>query len=232
MTMRTRIGRKIDSQRLAQMVSSPGIDPRVWVSLCVVDKVVVDDDGVFADVHVMSTATTDDEGNVVAQLMTVRVAADYAGNGFGLFFPPLEGDEVLVVYPDGNPDHGGILAKRLWSASDPPPQVAKNNSADALLMIDKDRTLRLQVQGKGNVAIIADQGKVLLGAETGTIPVARKNDPVGHGTIAFTFSPAGPSLAILYTPGDGSTPQSLPVGSGTLTLKELIQAGSSHVEST
>lgn len=238
--MRSRIGRKVDAQRLAQLVSTPGIDPRVWVSLCIVDSVTVEDatpdgeGGIFADVHIMSTATLDSDGNVVAQKETVRVAGDYAGKGIGLFFPPAEGDEVVVIWPDGNPDHGGILVSRLWSASDPPPKPAIDNPTDAILMVGKDVNLRIVTQGQGNVVLQVDKGKVLLGNEQNTIPVARKGDGVGNGSLAFAFNAGtgAASLSITYTPGDGSAQQVLASGSGSLTIKEKITAGSSDVEAT
>src|SRR5258708_261871 len=164
---RTRVGRKMDSGRLAQLVSMPGIDPRVWVSLCIVDSVNIDQQhGVFADVHIMSTATLDRSGNVVAQQETVRVAPDYAGNGFGIFYPPAAGDEVLVLWPDGHPDNGGVMVKRLWSASDQPPATVVNNPKDALLMFNSDVNLRVIAQGKGNIVLQVANGQVLLGGET------------------------------------------------------------------
>lgn len=236
MSKRTRIGRKIDAQRVAQLVSMPGIDPRIWVSLCIVDKVVVDKDhGVFADVHVMSTATVDDDGNVVAQQETVRVAADYAGNGFGLYLPPLVGDEVLVVWPDGNPDHGGVLVKRMWSASDPPPQKAVDKPADALLMIQKDVNLRIMTQGQGNIVLQVDQGKVLLGNEQGGKPVHRQTDPVDLGTWLFTPA-AGPGVAsggtLVVIPPGGSTASAVTIPPAGVNVQGTAINGSGNVSST
>lgn len=65
----------------------------------------------------------------------------------------------------------------------------------------------------------------------GNTPAARKNDPVGNGTIQFTFGAGtgAATLVVVYTPGDGSAVQTLAAGSGTITLKELIQGGSSIV---
>lgn len=83
-------------------------------------------------------------------------------------------------------------------------------------------------------ACLFEQGELvsrLLLHPSGAKDAARKDDPVGHGTIAFTFGAGtgGASLAIVYTPGDGSAAQNLAAGSGTLTLKEKIQAGSAKV---
>lgn len=64
----------------------------------------------------------------------------------------------------------------------------------------------------------------------GNTDAARKNDPAGGGVITFTFVP-GPTatLSIVYVPGDGSATQTLASGSGALSLKEKITAGSSVV---
>lgn len=233
MSKRTRISSKIDAARVSALVSRPGIDPRMWTSLCVVDKVVVEAGGngnaggVFADVHIMSTATLDDDGNVVAQKETVRVAPAFAGNGFGLYFPPQEGDEVLVTWADADPDHGGMLIGRAWSASDPPPQLAVNNPNDALLMLAKDQNLRIVAQGQGNVILQIDQGKVLLGNEQNTTPVALKGSSVDGGTLLFFPGTGGATLT--YFPA--GTPPSGP-GTPVKINGGQISSGSNHVEST
>lgn len=238
---RTRIGNKVDAARLAQLVSMPGIDPRVWCSLCVVDKVVVDTDhGVFADVHILSTATTDENGDIVAQSETVRVSPAFAGSGVGLFFPPLEGDEVVVLWPDGNPDNGGVLVSRLWSAADPPPQKAKDKPADALLMLGKDVNLRIIMQGQGNAVIQVDQGKVLLGAEDGTAKVVRVGDDLTaspamagwanvvetavNGLAPGTFIPANNFAGLPGVPNPANPGQDGNLGK--------THSGSKNVEST
>lgn len=237
MSKRTRVSNKIDAQRLGALVSRPGIDPRMWISLCVVDKVVVESadgpdgsGGVFADVHIMSTATLDDQGNVVAQKETVRLATEYAGNGIGLFLPPAEGDEVLVAWADGDPDHGGIIIGRPWSASDPPPSQAVNNPTDAVLMLGKDVNLRIIAQGQGNVVVQVDQGKVLLGNEQGGNPVARKGDGVDGGTLLFNPGTGGATLS--YLPA-GTPAGVLPPGTVPVAINQgQVSAGSKNVEST
>lgn len=82
----------------------------------------------------------------------------------------------------------------------------------------------------GNGRIHFKSGEVDLGSGASK-GVARKDDGAGGGTIAFTFAGGPPAtLAIVYTPGDGSTPQSLAAGSGTLTIKEKITGGSGHIK--
>lgn len=61
----------------------------------------------------------------------------------------------------------------------------------------------------------------------GTLPVARKTDPMTNGTLVFTFGPGSgaATLSIVYHPGDGSAPQTLASGSGTITLHENVNGG-------
>lgn len=222
----SRVSSRMDAGRLGALVAAPGLDTRVWVSICVLAADAnVTDDGVFADVHVLATATLDDDGNVIAQEETVRVEPDFAGDGFGFFLSrPKEGDEVVCVWPNGNYSGGGVLVKRLWSPAAQVPKKAVDNPDDCLLLLDKDRTLRMQVQGQGNVALIVDQGKVLLAAESGTLAVARKTDKLTasaamaawalivetfvNGIAPGTFTPAnnfaGPPLAPLPANPGGS----------------------------
>lgn len=205
--MRRQIGGRPDVGRIAEAVSRPGIDPRIWCSLCAVDKVVIDDDGMFADVHILSTATIDDDGNAIAQKETVRVAPSYAGDGFGLYMPIQEGDEVVVVWPDGNPDHGGILVSRLWSASDPPPGTAKDNANDVLLMAKKDINVRIVTQGGGNVVLKVEDGKVLLGDESGNeqfVALANKTNQNFTNLWTIFDNVFGAASTPLVTPAPGS----------------------------
>jgi hypothetical protein len=83
----------------------------------------------------------------------------------------------------------------------------------------------------GNGRVHFPGGEVLLG-DGATKKVARQNDGVGNGTLAFTFGAGSgaATLAIVYTPGDGTAPQSLPAGSGTITIKEKITGGSDHIK--
>lgn len=232
--MRGRVGGKIDARRLGQLVAQPGIDPRVWCSLCVIDKLVVDDDGVFADVFILSTATADADGNVVAQRETVRVASPYSGAGWGIYAPLEPGDEVIVNWPDGDPDHGGILVSRNYSTADTPPQLAKDNPADFVLVAKKDVNIRVVVQGKGNVVMTCEDGKVLLGSEDGTMPAHRQGDPVALGTWSHTpASGVGVTpCQLIWAPAGASPtgPTATPVTPAGTNLTGQATNGSGKVE--
>ncbi len=82
----------------------------------------------------------------------------------------------------------------------------------------KDKTCRIKVFGSGNVAITAEDGKVLLGDETGTKKVIRNGDKLTasvqmaawalivetfvNGVVPLTFTPAN-NFAGLPDPAPG-----------------------------
>ena len=166
--LRSRVLSSIDTERLANAVSRPGIDPRIWVSYAVLTS----------EPYV---ETIEGEEDVIANIMllpsgmqeTARVGAIYAGNGFGLYAPLHIDDEVLVVAPSGDPDEGMVITQRLWSPADKPPAELAENTEDVLLVVETDKNLRIKTLGAGNVILAVDTGKVFLGAETGTEPAAK-----------------------------------------------------------
>lgn len=165
--LRSRVTKGLDVTRLANAVSRPGIDPRIWVSYAVLQTAPVVDtregkQGVFADVRLLPSGVLD----------TARVGAIYAGNGFGLYAPLHKNDEVLVCAPSGNPDEGLVITQRLWSTSDPQPQQVADTPEDVTLVVEPDKNLRLSVQGSGNVYLTVDSGKIFLGSPDNTEPVA------------------------------------------------------------
>ena len=142
----SRVSRHIDAGRLSLLVSRPGVDPRIWSSLAVAlgDSVMDSENGVFVDVQLMPTGDQ----------YTARVAADYAGKGFGFYAGTIhQDDELLVESPSGDPAIGIVVVRRLFSAAELPPQDAIDNPADVCLTVEKDCNLRLRVQGQGQVFI-------------------------------------------------------------------------------
>lgn len=51
------------------------------------------------------------------------VAASWVGNGWGLACPPSPGDQVVVIWQEGDAEHG-IVVGRLWSNTTPAPAAA------------------------------------------------------------------------------------------------------------
>lgn len=173
--LRSRVISGIDTERLANAVSRPGIDPRIWISYAVL----------MTEPYV---ETTEGQQDVVADVMllpsgmieTARVSAIYAGNGFGLYAPLHIDDEVLVLAPSGDPDEGMVITQRLWSPADLPPVELAENTEDVLLVVETDKNLRIKTLGAGNVILAVDTGKVFLGAETGTEPAAKGTSLKGY----------------------------------------------------
>jgi hypothetical protein len=203
MSMRSRVISSIDTDRLAGAVARPGIDPRIWISYGVLtsEPLFETEEGyqdVIADVLLLPSKIQE----------TARVSAMYAGNGFGLYAPLHEGDEVLVVAPSGDPDHGLVITQRLWSPSDLPPAEAQLNQEDVTLVVEPDKNLRLAVKGAGNVYLTSVDGKVVLGEETATRGVVRKDDTTANGSLSLTAAtvpgpPPVTTLTLTYTPPNG-----------------------------
>jgi len=184
----------IDIGRLSRAVARPGIDTRTWVSLAVVTAVVVDpSEGVFADVLLMPSGVK----------TTCRVAQEYAGDGFGLYTPVLVDDEVLVEAPSGNPDNGLILTRRLYSASDAPPSEAGTFPDDVLLVVRKDKTCRILVEGNGVVEIRSRGGvarKLVFKDELDALASAFQAHfhPASSGTTSPTTTPTPTAVGTVY----------------------------------
>jgi phage baseplate assembly protein gpV len=181
-----------DVSMIARAIQRPGIDPRAWVSLAIVQSVVVGTDGAFCDVLLVPSN----------RLHTARLGAAYAGSGWGLFLPPLVDDEVVVLAPDGDPSAGLVIVSRLWSQVDAPPTEAQANPEDAVLVVQPDKSLRLLVSGGG---------KVIMGDAASAKGVARLDDTVAGGT--FSITSAGLIATFNYTPPGG-----IPVVIGSITL--------------
>jgi len=159
-----RASSQIDFAAMGRALARPGMDPRAWCSLAIVQSVVVDEaEGVFCDVLLMPSKRRE----------TARLGAAYAGSGWGLYAPPMVDDEVLVSAPSGDPAQGLVITSRLWSPADVPPADAATHPEDVLLTVRPDKSLRIKVQGGGNVILAVDTGKVFLGSETGTEAVAK-----------------------------------------------------------
>lgn len=112
----------VDTGRLAEAVRQPGIDPRLWITLAIVEELGSDPEhGVYADVRYLPSGDKD----------TALVATGYAGDGFGAWAPLAVGDLVLITLPNGDAGNGPTLFARLWSASERPPrEIAASAGAD------------------------------------------------------------------------------------------------------
>lgn len=164
MLRRSRVGSTPDTARLSAAVSRPGIDPRVWCSLAVAtgESFVDADHGVFVEVKLLPSG---EEYNC-------RVSSEYAGVGFGFYSKIHKDDELVVLIPMGDPAEGCLVVARLWSASDTPPsELSDTGENEVVLVVEKDKTLRLITSGEGKVFIKSEDtvtlecDKVRLGEE-------------------------------------------------------------------
>ena len=220
MGSRSRVSSLLDMGRLSQAVSRPGIDPRTWVSLAIVNSVVVDPvEGVFCGITLMPSEIEE----------TARLGAAYAGNGFGFYAPPRVDDEVMVCAPSGDPSQGLVITGRLWSPSDVPPAEASSHPQDVLLKVEEGQTLRMLVSGGG---------KVIMGDEASAKGVARLDDTTANGT--FSITGAGLVATFNYTPPGSVVPVvigSITLASGSITpgsaaLSGKIDSASETVEAS
>lgn len=180
----------------------PGIDPRTWITLATVVAYHLDDEhGPFVDISILTDMTVDDNGAPVDHVETARITPMYAGSGFGFYAPIEVGDEVVVGYPNGNPDHGLVVIGRCWSEIDPPPSLAVDNPVDICLQVKKDVNLRIQVFGSGNVVLGSEDGKVLLGEESATRGVARIDDTAKASELMATWMGQVEGVANGIAPG-------------------------------
>jgi hypothetical protein len=225
----------LDINMLSKAMTRPGIDPRSWCSLAIVQSVVIDEAaGVFCDVLLMPSKRRE----------TARLGAAYAGSGFGFYTPVKVDDEVLVSAPGGDPAQGLVITQRLWSPADVPPAGLEATPEDVVLVVETDKSLRLTVQGGGDVVITAADGKVKLGGEVASKGVARLDDTTAGGSLALTAAPTVPPgsgciITATYTSPSGAVSISTVtlagavsgVGAGTIALAGKINTASEKVVS-
>lgn len=207
-----------DIGRLSAGLQRPGMDTRIWVSLAfAVDDSAVQDEGVFVDVVLLPTGET----------MTARVPAEYAGESFGLYSQILKDDEVVVEIPRGDPNEGAVVTRRLWNKQDKPPQVAKDNPKDFILVVKKDVNLRLVTSGTGQV-LIKGEDKVIVDTtgnveikggnvifKDGSTPVAKE----GSSTTGHQHSLSGSAGPYAISGTAVTTTDTIATGAGSQNVK-------------
>jgi hypothetical protein len=114
------VGRYFDHTTYAQAFSMPGIDPRVWVSMAIVD-IPGEDSGDSQTVEF-----DEDDGQLYVNVtlkpmdtpLRARVGMLAAGSGEAVYFPFCGGEEVLVAIPEGNMRSGAVVICRMNNAYD------------------------------------------------------------------------------------------------------------------
>jgi hypothetical protein len=113
-------------------------------------------------------------GNVLVDVMllptgetyTAVVSSLYAGDGFGFYARIHKDDDLGVDIPSGDPRQGLIVSKRLWCKAGPPPTEIGTDEDEVMLIVEKDKNLRLKVSGSGKVVI--DSPTIRLGDDNAT----------------------------------------------------------------
>ena len=126
-----------------------------------------------------------------------RLATLMAGNGFGTYFLPEVGDEVLVAFEQNDPRRPYILGS-LWNQPDPPPKAdgkqKENNlrfiqsrsghkiilddtqGKEKIVLIDKDGQRRVVIDsGAQKIEVLCDQGNVDIKAPNGTLTIEARS---------------------------------------------------------
>ena len=206
-----RASSQIDFAAMGRALARPGMDPRSWCSLAIVQSVVVDEaEGIFCDVLLMPSKRRE----------TARLGAAYAGSGWGLYAPPMVDDEVLVSAPSGDPAQGLVITSRLWSPADVPPADAATHPEDVLLTVRPDKSLRLIVSGGG---------KVVLGTADASRGVARLDDTTTGGSLTLTSLPNTPTPGLNTATLTYTGPDGVPQVVGSFVLPGLVTSGSADV---
>lgn len=179
--------RSFDVARASEALSRPGIDPRTFTSLAIVNKVNATAAGVYCDV------TT-----IMGVQETAALVPDYAGDGYGFYAPIEVGHMVLIAIPEGEFATGARIIGHVWDAGDPPPAEVVDHPTDVALVVKPGTTIRITVSGGG---------QVLLGSSDASKGVARETDPV-----AFDLTALQAVLDLRYQPLPpvGPIPMTLP----------------------
>lgn len=163
----------LDAKTIASLFSFPGIDPRTWVSIgLVMAAQQVDGE------TVNSVEFDEDLGplvNVTLQPTNVsvrcRVASVIAGNGEGEYVPFVEGDEVLVVIPDGQTMSSPVIIGRMNNGVDkwPSESIAGQDPKKNTFAFRRVRTPFIQEYASTYMVRCAANGAFLLMSDKGSI---------------------------------------------------------------
>jgi hypothetical protein len=172
MLRRSRVSGIPDIGRIGAALARPGMDPRQWVSFAYANAdSQVSTDGHFVEVTLAPSG----------QGLTCHVPAEYAGNGFGIHCIVHADDELVVIIPDGDPNHGGDVIARQYSSADSPSSEAIANPDDFVLVVEKDKNLRLITHGGGKSYLNSDT-KVVLASPAVHLGKEDPNDAIILGT--------------------------------------------------
>lgn len=239
-----------DFNALADAVSKPGIDPRIWASYGIVNQEQGDEHSVEFD---------PDWGPLVSvvlqphnQLVSCRVSSSCAGNGEGEWHPFLQGDEVLVVIPEGDTRSVPVIVGRLNNSIDKfPDKVAGKDTnlnnvgfmrrrgpyiieGDSLMMMRSSVTgAMIGVDEKGNATLRDGEGTVLQIGATGvamqnadgdaqiSLDTEKRCASIGYGSSVLQLKDGAPSKMVADSSLEISASGVQPV-EHLVTLEQLV----------
>lgn len=175
-SMGRRSAKPIDQTTMGQAVKQAGIDPRQWVSIGLVTAGGEGDDIVVFD---------EDEGQPLVRVLLeptkipvrARVGAQVAGNGEGDWHPFVEGDEVVVVVPEGNERAGCVIICRLSNGIDkfPMQSVAGQDPTTNTFAFSRRRTPRVE-ENAGPFLYRSSISESLISMDTSGVFTVRTGD--------------------------------------------------------
>ena len=120
--------------------------------------------GVYSGIVTSVVKDQTKEGQIIITLpwfdanteLECRVCQIYAGKGYGAFFVPEEGDEVLVAFADGDMRYPFILGV-LYNGKDKPPTFRATDKDQKLIRTKGGHQLILDDTGGAEKIIIVDK---------------------------------------------------------------------------
>lgn len=117
MTTRSRIRRTLDLGRLRDAIAAPGADPRSWIAVARVDT---EPDAVRWETGVGWIADVTISSGELAQegFIPCRIPSNVGGTGELSSKPIAQGAEVLIGFPDGDPNVSPMILGYLYNGFD------------------------------------------------------------------------------------------------------------------
>lgn len=154
------------------LLAGPGIDPRQWVAMGVVD-LPSDDEGT------QTVEFDEDDGQVYVNVtlkprdtpVRARLGQLFAGPGETMYVPFVGGEEVIVVMPEGDARTGAVILGRMNNAYDSFPfeSVGGANPKDNAIAMMRTRTALTVESGASVLIRSAAAGAMMLLSGQGSV---------------------------------------------------------------
>lgn len=162
---------QMDQRTMAEAFSYPGIDPRSWISMAIVETVQAENEN--------PVEFDADDGQVYVNCILkpsnipcrARLGGAFAGPGEGFYSPFVGGEEVLLALPEGDVKAGAVVLARLNNGYDGFPQgsVAGKDAESNTFTFMRSRPAITIESGASVMLRSASMGAMLQLAGTGAI---------------------------------------------------------------